>query len=140
MILPCRTAAFLALLAALGAPAPAAADPALAGGREWRVIAVAGQRPPPAARVGFSIASDGRIAGRSGCNRFTGKAEIGGGRIMVGPLAGTRMACPPPLMAVEARFLAVLQSVERYALQRGRLVLTTADGRRIDARRAPRQR
>jgi heat shock protein HslJ len=119
---------------------PAAADPARLQGREWRVLTVSGERPPAAARIGIAFLPEGRIAGRSGCNRFTGRAEIGAGTISVGPLAGTRMACPPPLMAAESRFLGVLQDVRSYALQRGRLVLRSADGRTIEARRAPRQR
>jgi heat shock protein HslJ len=119
---------------------PALADPARLAGREWRVIEIAGARPPPAARFSIGFLPDGRVAGRSGCNRFSGKAEFDQGRLAIGPLAGTRMACPPPLMTVEAQFLGVLQAVDRWSIQRGRLVLTARDGRTLEARRAPRQR
>jgi heat shock protein HslJ len=43
-------------------------------------------------------------------------------------------------MALESRFLGVLKTVERWTVQRGRLVLSAPDGQTIEARRAARAR
>jgi len=67
----------------------------------------------------------GALAGRGGCNRYTGgaKAAEGAGGFTIGPVAATRMACAPEAMRVEDRFLAALSSVTSYSFQAGQLVL-----------------
>ncbi len=127
-------------LIALVASLPAFAQPSPVVGADWRVTRIAGAPLPPGAAVTIAFSADGRVAGRSGCNRYTGAVEINGERLTFGPLAGTRMACQPPLMAVESRFLEALRNVDRWRLQRGTLVLAGPDGREIRARRAARQR
>jgi heat shock protein HslJ len=105
------------------------------GAADWRVMEIAGQAVPAEAQVTMSF-REGRIAGRSACNRYTSGATIGDGTIAVGAVAGTRMACPPLLMEIETRFLAVLQQAERWTLDRsGRLTVTAKDGRTIVASR-----
>ena len=47
--------------------------------------------------------------GSTGCNRFTGSYTLNGGRLSLGMTATTRMACPPPLMALEADYLEALR-------------------------------
>jgi heat shock protein HslJ len=116
--------------------AGAIADPARLQGPEWRVVEIGGQVVPSNARVTMSFLPEGRIAGSSGCNRFTGGVTLAGATISVGAVAGTRMACPPPLMDLEARFLAVLQQAESWTLDgSGRLTVTGKDGRAIVASR-----
>lgn len=131
---------FIASAAIAACIAPALADPARLAGREWRVIAVAGSRLPAGTRVSLAFQPDGRVSGRSGCNRFAGKATVGNDAITFGPLASTRMACPPPLMQLETSVLAVLGSARTWTIERGRLTISATDGRTIEARRAPRQR
>jgi len=80
--------------------------------REWR----AGEAFTGKPVVTFSYA-EGRVTGRSGCNRYSAAARSEKpGALAVGPVAGTRMACPATVMAVESRFLAALGRVERWAL------------------------
>ena len=74
----------------------------------------------------------GSFTGRSGCNRYTAAVERrpGLGTIAVGAIAGTRMMCPQPIMAIETRFLAALgrvKAVERRG-DRLRLLYTRDDG------------
>ena len=79
------------------------------------------------------VFGDGRVAGKSGCNRYTASiktGEVPGSLSIDGPIAGTRMACPPPLDEIEARYLKALESTARYSFLLGRLAVTwqTEDG------------
>jgi len=68
---------------------------------------------------------DGRFAGSSGCNNYfcTVAAGDAPGALVVGPPAGTRMACPEPAMGVEDRFLQRLGAVKSFRFLEGRLGL-----------------
>ena len=83
-------------------PEPAPAEPAI-------TLAVAGTR----------------LSGSSGCNRYFASIEPGDspGELKIGPVAGTRMACPGDAMALETRYLAALQTVTGYGFLNGRLAL-----------------
>lgn len=86
---------------------------------------------PPTPEVTLS-ADDTRIAGSSGCNRYTTGAasqELAS-EIRIGPIAATRRMCPPEIMAVEDRFLALLAKVQRFGFRFGRLALTYTQGDR----------
>ena len=80
-----------------------------------------------------SLAYDaGRFTGSSGCNRYFAAVEGGAmpGEVKVGPLAGTRMACPDPPSSVEARFLEQLGGARTFGFMVGRLAIgyTRGDG------------
>jgi len=66
----------------------------------------------------------GRVSGSAGCNRFSGTYELSGNSLRFGPLATTRMACPPEIMAVEDAMLKALAGELAWSLQDGTLVLT----------------
>ncbi|MFP4274492.1 MAG: META domain-containing protein, partial [Paracoccaceae bacterium] len=84
-------------------------DPmALLTGPEWVVEDIGGTGLIDGSRVTIAFDRDGRASGRATCNRYTGTAELSGEGLRLGPLAGTRMACPEALMAQERRFLATL--------------------------------
>lgn len=101
-------------------------------GMEWTLVEVdneplsIGVRPPTARFEGT------RIAGFGGCNRYMGGVtETGPGGMTVGPLVGTKMACPPPEMELEDRFLAHLAKVSRYTFLGGRLALRGMEGGKV---------
>jgi heat shock protein HslJ len=74
----------------------------------------------------------GRFAGKSGCNRYTAAATAGDtpGEVSIGPAAVTRMACPEPQSAVEARFLRQLGAAKKFGFLLGQLAITyEQDGR-----------
>lgn len=77
----------------------------------------------------LTMTADGEIRGRGGCNSFSGRYEMAGGELRVGPLGATRRACPPPAMAQEAAFFAALEAARGFRMQRRLLVLLDADGR-----------
>ena len=106
--------------------AAALAQPAALGGK-WRVVSVSGAEALDASRTSAEFAGD-RFATTVGCNRISGRAEISGSRLAFGPMAATRMACPPPLDAVERQYLSALQAVRAYRIQGRTLVFLGAGG------------
>ena len=99
----------------------AAAGPYDLAGSEW---GFAGETGRTARFVQFR--ADGVVGGSSGCNRFTGAYSHKDGELTLGPLASTRMACPPEVMEREQQFLSMLGNV-RYA-EADDLKLTLKDG------------
>ena len=105
-------------------------------GTNWQVVALpgdaayqpGGEGEPPTLLFG----DDGQVGGHSGCNRFFGPFRDSGDALAIGPLASTRMACPPPLMALETAFLAALEATDGYRLEAGRLSLTGDGGTLVE--------
>lgn len=93
----------------------------------WSIIAIGGE-----AVSGDRYAlrfEQGRISGQAGCNRFSGGYSQDGETLTAGPLAMTRMACPGPGMAHEARAAQILGGPLRIGFPEPEvLVLTGTDG------------
>lgn len=49
----------------------------------------------------------GNVAASAGCNRAAGSIKEQAGRLQIGPLASTMMACPPAVAKIEARYFGV---------------------------------
>ncbi len=85
---------------------------------------------PLAAGIVITLAlDDGRIAGRSACNRYTGPYAIdtqARSLTVTGPVAGTRMACPPEVMKVEGAFNALLPKITAYRVDPGPVLVIFA--------------
>jgi heat shock protein HslJ len=58
-----------------------------------------------------------RANGFSGCNRFMGTYALKDGKLSLGPLAGTRMACATPASELEGPYLDALAHIERSGVQ-----------------------
>lgn len=106
--------------------------PSTLEGVQWRLVGFGvGETLPEEPEILLEIHGD-QVVGNSGCNRYAGRLATGKspGEIRLGPLAGTRMACPGEQMSLEQRFLEMLTSVSRFSFHFGRLVLTsvTEDG------------
>ena len=87
------------------------------GGREASVV-------PPS-----TVSFDGqRITGSGGCNSFNGTIGYAGDQLAVGPLATTRMMCPPEVMKQEAAFLQALQTAQRFTMTEWLLTLFDPSG------------
>ena len=76
----------------------------------------------------LQIADDGTLSGSTGCNSFTGKAEVSGETITFGPLATTRRACPPDAVEVEQAVLATLTGTATATVESDRLQLMNTNG------------
>jgi heat shock protein HslJ len=102
-------------------------DPASLLAGDWSLVELAGTGLPAEVQVTLT-AADGDVAGNSGCNRYTGAYALTGEGLTLGPLAGTRMACPAPQSTVEAAYLAALDRVTRFDLgDDGALLLLAGD-------------
>jgi heat shock protein HslJ len=95
----------------------------------WRLAAWSAEEPQgPTPQITLRYAA-GSFGGRSGCNRYTAPVEQrpGRGAIAVGAIAVTRMMCPPPIDAIEGRFLAALGRARAVERRDDRLGLLTTD-------------
>jgi heat shock protein HslJ len=100
----------------------------IADGR-WQLIAstfAAAGRLPGTRRATLEF-KGGRLAAFSGCNHATGNAIEADGRMAVGRLATTRMACPEPLASFEQRFFRLIESEPLLRMEGSLLVLTAGD-------------
>ncbi|MEO1987773.1 MAG: META domain-containing protein [Martelella sp.] len=84
-------------------------------GQQWSVDKIDGEPLEDVDRPAFEISQDGQIFGTAGCNRFTGAFAVNGeGRVAIGPLAATRMACDEAMMKLEQTFLDALGTVDGF--------------------------
>ncbi len=116
---------------------PAPTGGAALAGAEWTVFEIGGVATTPGSKVTMQF-EDGRVFGAASCNRFMGGYTVAedGLSIQMSQMASTMMACPDPLMQQEGAFLAVLGAVKSYTVGAdGTLMLKTADGQTIKARR-----
>ncbi len=130
LTLAALTLATLALLAGC-AVAPKAGT---LTGPAWTIESIAGEAPagPRPATLRFE---EGRLAGQGPCNRYGGAWRMEGEQLRIDALLATRMACPEPAMAQEARLLRLLETARLGRLTADRLEITGADGARLVARR-----
>jgi META domain len=109
---------------------PAVGDDASLIGVRWIVsggIEVAGW----ASVAPTATFADGRVAGSTGCNRFTAEYTLDGQALQIGEVASTRMACVPPADEVERAYLDALGRVARWRVDDGELVLLDGDGAQL---------
>jgi heat shock protein HslJ len=74
----------------------------------------------PATRRG---SNSGGVNAHAGCNQMSGQGRLVGGRLVIGALASTRMACSEPLMAQDQWLASVLTGRPYYHLTGHRLTL-----------------
>jgi heat shock protein HslJ/uncharacterized lipoprotein NlpE involved in copper resistance len=83
--------------------------------------------------VRITLANEGgRVMGFGGCNQIAGSYEQEGATLRFKQMAGTRMACPAPLMELENNVLKALAAVTGYRIEGDRLILL--DGTQVVAR------
>jgi heat shock protein HslJ len=112
-------------------PAPAAAVTGLAG-TAWRLVEFRGgddTRLTPDDRDKYTVEfrADGSLVIRLDCNRGRGSWKSSGPRLELGPLALTRMACPPG--SLHDRMVKHWPYIRSYVVKDGHLFLALmADG------------
>lgn len=75
---------------------------------------------------------DGRVSGHGSCNHFGGGYTVDGNRLSVDEqMMSTMMACPPPVMQQEQRFLAHLRAAAGYAVDGDRLIIANSEGQTV---------
>ena len=135
----------LAALAACGhgdASGPTSGQPATITGFEWRLVAIQwadGHAIRPADPSGYvlELGPEGRVRGQADCNRLMGTYMLDASRVQFGPLATTRMACPPGSLAPD--WLRALGSASSWLVRDGHLIVAlAADAGTIELAPAPR--
>lgn len=120
----------LAVLASLaaGSIAVPSAVAAEAPRGTWRAVEIDGTRAARGVASTLELRGDGKVSGEGGCNRFAGKAVIEPNGLVLGPLVGTRMACPGERSVQEGHYLAALGRARGWRLDGRMLVLLDAGG------------
>jgi heat shock protein HslJ len=81
---------------------------------------------------------DNRIGVRGGCNIMGGGITLGAPyKIKIGPMMGTRRACPGTLMKADAEVSDYLSSVTSYTVDGTELALITDDARVMNFKGTP---
>lgn len=115
-----------AALISLGVPTAMMADgtpvPAKGVPMAWTLNSVDGEQVTY--KVTLDNSTEGRIAGRAPCNTYFGRFDVADGKVTVGPIASTKMACAD--MAAETAYFQMLQSVDQIEETPGQLVLSGA--------------
>lgn len=124
---PDQTEIWVQRVAAQDQPATPASSPI----GSWRLASLGGAETPASITTAITIADDGRVSGRGGCNGFGGNATVRGRTIRFSRMVSTMMACAPDVMNQEQRFLKTLERVHRWSIERrtGRLALLDRGGR-----------
>lgn len=136
-----RVTRFISLSDASTCPAPPAAPAVSSTGlldADWQVARLDGQAlasgavvQPPTLRLD---SAERRIAGFSGCNRYSAQFESDGAALRFGAIAMTRMACLRDATDVETRFMNLLAAIRSARVSGERLeLLDDAGVARIEA-------
>jgi heat shock protein HslJ len=72
---------------------------------------------PPSLRFFSTSATQGRVNGNGGCNRFSSTYTLAGCTMRFGATTATRMACAPAVMAIESGVFKVLEETRQYELR-----------------------
>jgi heat shock protein HslJ len=124
--------AMVALLLLMVGPAKANPDAALVG-TYWRAVEIDGNPVTPQSEkreAHLVLMSEGkRVSGSTGCNRFTGTFEQTADGYRFSKMAVTKMACPPPLDALERAFLQALGVTASVRISENTLEMIDASGR-----------
>ena len=65
----------------------------------------------------LQFSENGRIAGSTGCNRYTAEVETSDGTFVISKTSSTRKACVPAVAKQEQRILAALNDATRYEIE-----------------------
>jgi heat shock protein HslJ len=94
----------------------------------WKLVELDGARivtaSPQKREVRITLASEGsRVIGFSGCNQFTGGYTQDGNTLRFTQMAGTQMACVPPVIKLESQVLKMLNATTGYHVEGEHLTL-----------------
>jgi heat shock protein HslJ len=107
-----------------------ASDAPKLDGRTFVALAVtdAGEPHPLADGTELRLSfQDGQLGIHAGCNQLSGDYELSGDRLAVGPIGGTEMGCPEPLLDQDAWLAEVLSGDLRFQLGDDDLLLTAGE-------------
>ncbi len=83
-----------------------------------------------------AVFNNEQMAGSAGCNNYFAPYTVEGTSLTLGPVGSTEMACEDEINQREMEFLAALEGVTGYSVNRDTLTLTDATGKILIAFRA----
>jgi heat shock protein HslJ len=111
-----------------GNPTGPNADVSLVG-PDWSLTTLGGQPVLEGTKLTAEFSTEDRVAGNAGCNHYFGRARAEAGRLSVGTLGSTLMAClRDGVMEQEARYLASLEAATSYSIHGDELRLGPSAG------------
>lgn len=118
-------AALVAAFAAGGCAAPGTETKQAVDlvGTSWLAEDIGGTPVADGVKSTLGFVEPGRVAGRGGCNRFFGAVTITGQSMEFGKMGSTMMACPPPIMEHESRYMNALGEAKRFEVKDGTLLI-----------------
>lgn len=90
-------------------------------GPTWHLTTLDGAPVVAGTMVTASFTDEGRVAGSAGCNSYFGSVQADGGRLAVGSLGSTLMACAEAVMRQETAYLTAFQAARVYSVRGGEL-------------------
>lgn len=106
-------------------------------GVTWELTSWPGHDLAPLERPLTVMIQGDRLSSSGPCNQVTGNAKLSGATLLLGPLLATKRHCGPA-MALEDAWLAALGGTLTLSQPApARLVVTGADGSRLEFRAAP---
>lgn len=133
-----RPLTFLSLALVLGAVSACGTvrPPPAITGDAWVVAIIAGAPAAASRPVTLRFQEDGRMGGQGPCNVYGGSWSRTGGRLVVGGIFSTMMACPPPVLLQERTMFQLLETARaHHVTPQGALVIEGGDGAQLMARR-----
>lgn len=98
-------------------------------GTSWLIIDVAGVPVIESSQASMRFSDEGSVIGFTGCNRFTGTADIQEAAISFSPMKATRRGCSRPLLSQEKSVFNALSNARSFALEtRHTLLLLDEEG------------
>lgn len=95
----------------------------------WSLVQMDGAKIDPALNITFSVDSNLRGSGFSGCNSWSATMyPLPGQKLATGPYAVTRKSCEKPVNEREFRILSILASGPVWDIDRDDLVITAPQG------------
>ena len=85
-------------------------------------------QPVPSGASATAVFAAGSVAGKAGCNNYTGTYTVDGSKLTIGTLATTLMACEPPASDLETAYLANMGKVASFVASATTLTLSDAGG------------
>lgn len=96
-------------------------------GTGWVLSAMKGALPVTGTAITLQFSADGTVSGTDGCNPFNTTFTQDGSNLTIAQSgASTQMACPEPVMAQAADFMAALTTADSFTLDGNSLTLLSA--------------
>jgi heat shock protein HslJ len=85
-------------------------------GSQWTVISINGKTTEAEGTPTIEFGTDDKVAGTTGCNRYSGSVTIDGDKITFGHLLSTLIGCEGALGAQEQAFTAALDGATNWSV------------------------